>query len=398
MSPGSRPVEVEGAGTQAGCQDGTRLHVCHIVSGDRWAGAEAQVAALLKYLHRHRDLLLSAMVLNAGRLADEIRGLGIQVDVIPEQHHTLRSALHHAEIILSGKSVQILHSHRYKENLLAALLARRCRVPIVVRTQHGLPEPLQGFRRAKQTLIQLADHCVARWATDRIISVSLEMTETLARRIPRTSIQTIPNGVDLETVQSRFSKSEAQARLSLPLNAKVIGTAGRLEPVKRLDLFLEMARRIRDRRSDVRFLIAGEGREEEPLRALAARLGIEKEMLFLGHRNDVYDVLRAFDMMVLTSDHEGLPMVLLEAMALGALIVARSVGGIPEAIQSGLSGVLVNSGDAAALAEACLRALDGTDDSRRMTEAARKLAQERFSSERTAGEVRWLYHSLLKRS
>jgi glycosyltransferase involved in cell wall biosynthesis len=247
-------------------------------------------------------------------------------------------------------------------------------------------------------MVHLVDRCVARWATDRVISVSSEMTDVLSGQYPRAKIATIPNGIDLESVRSKFSKSEARMRLGIPEEFIVMGTAGRLEPVKRLDLFLEMARRVRDRRSDVRFVVAGEGREESRLRALAVSLGIQNEMMFLGHRDDVFDVLRAFDIMVLCSDHEGLPMVLLEAMALGALVVARAVGGIPEVIEQGVSGVLVNSSDPAALAESCLNAVDDTERSSRMAEAAQTLVRDKFSAERTAGEVRLLYNSLVDRS
>ena len=395
MSSGNRPNEADTTDSQrvTGLSPASGFNVCHIVSGDRWAGAEVQVAALLKYLSRQKDLNLSAVLLNPGRLADEITYCGIEVKVVPEGVHSFRSILREATGFVRGKGIRVLHSHRYKENLLAALLARRCGIPVVVRTQHGLPEPLQGRRRAKQAMVHLLDRCVARWATDRVISVSSEMTDFLSSQCPRAKIATIPNGIDLESVRSKFSKAEARTRLGVPEDFKMIGTAGRLEPIKRLDLFLEMARLVRDRRSDVRFVVAGEGREESRLRALTENLGIQDDVMFLGHRDDVFDVLRALDIMVLSSDHEGMPMVLLEAMALGVLVVARAVGGIPEVIQRDVSGVLVNSSDPAALAESCLKALDDAESSRRMTEAAQTLVQEKFSAERTAGEVRLLYNS-----
>jgi len=400
LSSGNRPNEADAAGSQkvTGQSSTTRFNICHVVSGDRWAGAEVQVAALLKYLKRHDDVNLSAVLLNPGRLADEISHCGIELKVLPERSHSFRSILSEATRFFHGRSIHVLHSHRYKENLLAALLARRCGIPVVVRTQHGLPEPQRGVRRLKQTLLQSLDHLVARWSTDRVVSVSSEMTTFLSRRLAPGKVVTIFNGIDLENVRSELGPQDARERLGIPVNYRVIGTAGRLEPIKRLDLFLEMARRIRDRRSNVRFVVAGEGREESRLRALAVKLGIQNDVLLLGHRDDVFDVLRALDIMVLSSDHEGMPMVLLEAMALEVHVVARAVGGIPEVIEQGVSGVLVNSSDPTALADSCLKALDDREQSRQMTEAAKRKVQEQFSAERTAGEVRLLYNSLVNHS
>jgi glycosyltransferase involved in cell wall biosynthesis len=290
--------------------------------------------------------------------------------------------------------VQILHSHRYKENLLAALLARRCDVPVLVRTQHGLPEPCAGFKHLKQAVIQGVDRFVARRATDRVISVSPEMTRRLSAWLDPEKIVTIPNGIDFEDIHSALTVEEAKERLGIPQDCCVLGTAGRLEPVKRLDIFLAAAQQIALRFPQTRFVIAGDGSEEARLRAQAQVEGIRDKVLFLGHRHDICDVLRAFDLLVLSSDHEGLPMVLLEALGLGVPVVARSVGGVPEVVQDGANGLLVDSADPGALAEACGRLLADGALRRRLAEAARPSIIERFSAANTAARVAELYQSL----
>lgn len=397
MSPGNlrgaTDLEVH-AGRERPRGEG-QISVCHIVSGDLWAGAEVQVATLLKCLSRETSLALAAIVLNSGRLADEIQSYAIETRVIPENKHGFLAIARESIRFLKGRDVQILHSHRYKENLLAALMARRLHIPCVVRTQHGLPEPQAGLRRLKQQLILSLDRFLARRSTDRVISVSSEMTQALARHLNARKIATIPNGIDLERTRSLLAVAEAKENLGIPRNCPVIGTAGRLEPVKRLDLFLEMAAVIIRERPDVRFVISGDGREAARLWARAEALGIHRQVFFLGHRNDVFDVLRAFDVLVLSSDHEGLPMVLLEAMALGVVVVARAVGGIPEVIRNGVNGVLVDSSDPAALASACRQFLDSPARSKQVAEAARDLVANDFSAERAAGQVRQLYYSLL---
>lgn len=400
MSPGNLPGAIEGE-TCAGQEQSKgkpRIGVCHIASGDLWAGAEVQVATLLKYLMRETSLHVFAMILNPGRLADEIRSCGIETKVIPENENGLRAITREGMNFLKGRNIQILHSHRYKENLLAALLAWRLGIPHVVRTQHGLPEPQTGTRRVKQRLIQSADRFLARRAADRVISVSAEMSRHLAHQIKPRSIVTIPNGVDLEWVRSRFTTQEARERLGIPADSSVIGTAGRLEPVKRLDIFLRAAAVLSRERAATRFVIAGEGREAANLKALAASLGIAERVLFLGHRDDVFDVLRAFDLLVLSSDQEGLPMALLEALCLGVVVVARAVGGIPGIIQNDVNGILVDGDDPSTLARACLRALGDRALSERLKEAGASSVRNNFSAATTARQVTQLYGSLIAHS
>ena len=377
---------------------GEKVAVCHIASGDLWAGAEVQIATLLRNLAQREELRLSAILLNPGRLAQEIRSCGIDVRIIPESQKSFLAVFSEAARYLAPRGIRILHSHRYKENVLAALLARRCRIPFVVRTQHGLPEPYVGLRHIKQRLIQRLDRFVARWATDRVISVSSEMSRHLARRMNPQKIVIIPNGVDPAVVHSALSVGETRDRLGIPRDCHVLGTAGRLEPIKRLDIFLEAAKLLSAERRDTWYVIAGEGREEARLRALTQSLGLGDRVSFLGHRNDIYDVLRALDILVLCSDHEGLPMVLLEALCLGVVVVARAVGGIPEVIQNGANGILVDSSDPRSLANACVQVLADRARFQRLVEAGFKSVTDGFGAAKAADQVTQLYFSLCERT
>jgi glycosyltransferase involved in cell wall biosynthesis len=206
---------------------------------------------------------------------------------------------------------------------------------------------------------------------------------------------TVANGIDPNLVVSPWTSAEAKRRLGLPGDCPTVGTAGRLEPVKRLDLFLRMAAQISKSEPRCRFVIAGTGGREADLRSLAGSLGIADKVLFLGYRSDVWDVMRAMDMFVFSSDHEGLPMVLLEGLALGVPVVARAVGGIREVLEDGDSGILVQSSEPSQLAQACIALL--AEPQRRQDLAAagmRRLASE-YSLERTAASVSRFYTDLL---
>ena len=372
------------------------IGVCHIVSGDLWAGAEVQVATLLRHLAGYSELRLSAIVLNSGRLSQAAQDAGIELAVIREDQNSFPAIFWKALHFLNGRNVHVLHSHRYKENLLAAFLAWRARVPFVVRTQHGLPEPHRGYRSLKQGLIQGIDRAVARKATDAVISVSTEMTRTLAQHLDPLKIFTVPNGIDPQGILSRLSIQEAKSRLGIPSHCKVVGTAGRLESIKRLDIFLLTASRIAPQRPEVRFVIAGKGREGTNLQALAKSLNLEDRVLFLGHRDDIYDVLRAFDVLAITSDHEGLPMILLEAMTMGVPVVSRAVGGIPEVIEDGTNGVLVWSADPSDVARECSRVLTDEEFRRRISADASRVVLEKYTARIAADRVLRIYRSLLE--
>lgn len=370
------------------------LGVCHIASGDLWAEAEVQIATLLKYLVRDGGVELSAILLNDGRLAEEIRHLGVELLVIPESRIGFLGILRRAAKFLRGRKIHVLHSHRYKENLLAAMLALRFQIPHIVQTLHGMPEPQRRLKRLRQSLISTLNRFISRTAPDRLICVSPEMTRRLRGLAAPHRLVTITNGIDFASVRSCLSAAEAKMRLGIPSDHQVLGVAGRLEPIKRLDIFLRAAAKVRAIRANTKFVIAGQGREANNLKLLAESLGIGEHVLFLGHRDDIYDVLRAFDVLVMCSDHEGLPMVLLEALALGLVVVAREVGGIPEVIQDGENGILVKSDDPSALAAACLEVLADAERRRRLADLGPKLVAKRFSAEHMAAQVAQLYRSL----
>jgi L-malate glycosyltransferase len=370
------------------------IGVCHVTSGDRWAGIEVQLATMLRACQSNKHLNLSAIFLNEGRLAEETRQAGIDVCVIPETECNFFRILSRATEFLRHKNVQVLHSHRYKENLLAAFLARRCRVPIHVTSRHGAPEPFTGWPRYKQSVIELLDRVVARYSTDCVVSVSEELRKYLTTYLPASKVVTIHNGIDEQRVFSPFSPTEAKKRLGISTGCWVIGTAGRLDRIKRLDIFLGAAKEIATAYPNSRFILSGEGQQEAHLRSLAAALGLQDRVLFLGHRDDVYDVLRAMDIFVLCSDHEGLPTALLEALYLGVPVVTRPVGGIIEVVQDEVNAAFVPSSRPSDLAGACLALL--RDDRRRnsLAGAGTRLFAKEFTATHTANRVAQLYQAL----
>src|SRR6266849_145548 len=344
--------------------DRRRISVCHIVAADLWAGAEAQIAMLLAKLSEEPDLSLCAIALGDGRLVDELRAANIEVKVIAQPHKRFVACYREARRFLQGRGVEIIHSHKTKENILAFLLAKRAGIRHMVRTQHGLPEP----KTLKDRTVYRLEHITAS-TTSRIISVSSDLSKRMSGYVSCGKIEVVRNAVNLQQVKSLLSREAAKRKLHLPEHALVIGTAARLEPVKRIDIFLDVAQRIAQHLPNSFFVIAGAGSERGRMEQLLVGTVVERQVQFLGDRDDVYDVLRAMDLLLITSDHEGLPTVLLEAMALGTPVVSRRVGGIPEVIDDQVNGVLVDSNDAARIAEACVSVLTESSFSLRLAQS-----------------------------
>jgi len=371
-----------------------RISICHLASGDSWGGAEAQLTTLLRGLSKRRELAICAIVLNEGRLAEELRGCGIEIKVIPERERSFRQIVSEAQEFLQAKNIEILHSHRYKENFIGALLAFAKPGVRLVKTQHGRTETMAGLAGVKQWLAHTLDRLTMRYAVDVVISVSSQLTGYLEKYVSPDRIAVIPNGIDLALVTCDFSRAEAKQHLNIPESAPVVGFVGRLERVKRLDIFVHTAAEILRQFADAKFVIAGSGREEHHLRQLIAQSGLEDHFVLLGYLEHTSAILRAMDLLLITSDHEGLPMVLLEAMALGTAIVAHKVGGIAEVITDRQTGFLVEDRSPLTLARVCVEALQNASITGWFTRAARELVESRYRAEDNSRRVSELYASL----
>jgi len=246
----------------------------------------------------------------------------------------------------------------------------------------------------KMTMSYAVDNVVNRWAVDRILTVSRELTEDFTRRFGDRKVVGIHNGVDLARVVAAREAADLRRELGIAPDAIVIGTVGRLVPVKGLEPFLRAARLVRERRADLKVLIVGEGPSETRLHALSRDLTLEQNVLFLGHRADCYDLMALMDVFVLPSLSEGIPMALLEAMALSRPVVATRVGGIPEVIEHEVSGLLVDAGQDSALAGACLAMIDDRDRAQRLGIAARIRIEQAFTAQAMADRVAGLYCAL----
>jgi glycosyltransferase involved in cell wall biosynthesis len=370
------------------------MRVCHFVSGDVWAGAEVQVATLLRALKAFPELELSAMLLNRGRLHDELAAIGIPVAVCDESRLGAARLARAARRRLEELRPHVLHTHGYKETVLGAIAGHASCRPRLVQTYHGIVEKLPGWAGLKMRVYEGLNTLVGRRAADALIGVSAEIARVLRERYPSTRVHCIRNGIDLSRVTVTRPRESARRDLGIAQDAFVVGTVGRLMPVKAFDLLIEAFARLRQTVPHARLVIVGDGPLRGALQQCAARHGAANDVLFLGARTDVYELMACFDVFALSSHHEGIPMVLLEAMTVGVPIVATRVGGVPEVLEDGAHALLVPPGDPGALAGAVERLAASPALRERIAGAARAQVERRFSIQATAAATRDLYLSL----
>ena len=367
------------------------ITVVHVASGDLYAGAEVQLYQLIRQLHRSEQCKVSVILLNHGVLERRLSSLGVDVHVLDESRLNGAQIFFETWKLLRGLRPDIVHTHRRKENVIGTVAAKLAGGIATVQTVHGLPEEDVGFWAVVKRLYGMLDRMTARVLADKVVAVSPELGPRLGF-LQQSKIAVIENGIDTEELARESPLSEP-----LPGNARCtkIALVGRLVPVKRVDVFLSVALLL-VRRFPGRFcfFIFGDGPQTDALQELRRDLGLEHEVHFMGFRESLAPYLSLMDCLVITSDHEGLPMVLLEAMALNVPVVAHAVGGIPDVLGYGQFGLLVEHQDAVEYAAAVIDSVDDLRETSKKVEGARKQVGYRYTSSACTARYMELYRSL----
>lgn len=365
----------------------------HIASGDLWAGAEVQLYTLAKSLNQQTDTRVSIVLMNHGMLEQKLREEGIDVIVLDESHLNGLKILQQLTRISRELKPDIIHTHRQKENILGSIAAFVNRIPSL-RTSHGAPEHKPAWHKLPKHAIQFIDRLCGRFLQKKVIAVSGDLAIILRHNFPAEQIQVIENGIDIASLQTIKSKhSEHQKK---PDTIKV-GIAGRLVPVKRVDLFIQAAAEVLTScpKPAVSFHIYGDGPLHTELLALARKLNLEDSLHFEGHCDTMQQALAELDILLITSDHEGLPMVLLEAMTLETTVIAHAVGGIPAVLNQGKYGILVTHHSPHAYANAIHQLIRQPEKRHQLVDMAKTRVINTYSSTKNAAHYQRLYNTLV---
>ncbi|MCB9435602.1 MAG: glycosyltransferase family 4 protein [Anaerolineales bacterium] len=289
----------------------------------------------------------------------------------------------------------VVHTHTAKAGFVGRIAAWLARVPVRVHTFHG--HVFHGyFGKAKTCLFLWLERGCAKLSS-RLITISPSLRDELVEHYHIASQErfvVLPLGIDLGVFAQPTSQDPAAIRqhYNLPVSSKLIGIVGRLVDIKNHALFLEAAHQVILQRQDVHFVVVGDGELHAGLEQQVESLNLQSYVTFIGWVKDLAPLLHTIDILALTSNNEGTPVSIIEAMAAGIPVVATAVGGVPDVLGGGSLGTLTPAHDPKAFADALIRVLDGNHPS---TQEAQMTALERYSLERFMKDIDQLYRSLL---
>ncbi len=366
------------------------MTILQLISSEGYYGAESMLVALARGLSDlgHRSIV---GVFRDSRsphteVGDEAKRQGLAVEIVPCDGRWDWRAVGRIRALLEAYDVDILQPHGYKADLYGYAAARPNRAALVA-TSHNWPS-----RRVAMRVYAALDRLVLR-RFDKVATPSPLVAQALRRsRVPSGKVATIRNGVDI----ARFRGAAPTLRSELPCGSnRLVGFVGRLVPSKGGALLLEAARSVLAAYPDTTFVLVGEGPARSDWVAMADRLGIRASVVFAGSRDDMPGVYASLDMVILPSLVESMPMCLLEALAAGTPVIATRVGAIPELIVPGVTGLLLEPGDAGALAAGILSLIRNPALARRLGREGQAHAVRNFSAEAVAESYIELYKQAL---
>ncbi len=355
-------------------------------------GTEGQILELASQLDRGRFAVTVCALKGDGVIAQELRDRGVRVITLDGQGAWDVRVLYRLFKVIRAERPDVIHAFLFWANLASRIVGRLLRVPVLISSYRELAGCRTWPRR-------MADRLTGRWVhamtccSEAVRELTLMTVGGEARKYV-----TIHNGIDPDrfTAGRRLTGSELGLQEKLP----VIGTVCRLsEPEKGLTILLQAMARLAEPSGSpgCQLIIVGKGPSSKRLRELGEKLGVAPWVLFAGARRDVADLLPLTDVFVLPSLSEGFGIAIVEAMAAGRPVVATAVGGIPEIVLQGETGLLVPPGDPGALAGAVRQLLEQPDRAAAMGAKGRQRARERFSIATVVRRHEDLYETLIAR-
>jgi len=357
------------------------LKICHILSGDLWAGAEVMALSLLRNLKKYPDLILSVIVLNNGRLANEIEKENINFYILDENRQSIIEILNNIRRINKENIFNITHSHRYKENLLACVVKYdnpKCKM---ITTVHGLNEYYNKKYTYYQYLKKNVNYKILSYKYDKVITVSEDIRIRLINEenMLDRKVYTIHNGIKINDHQNKI-KNEIFT----------IGSAGRLVPVKDFTLMVKIASMLIPKYNNVYFEIAGDGPNKNEINREIEKHNLKDRFIIKGNIECMDKFYNSINLYINTSIHEGIPLTVLEAMANCCPVIAPRIGGLGEIIDDGKDGFLLESRNPEEYAKKIEEIINSRKYLKEMGYAARKKIISKFSE----GQMSQNYYEL----
>lgn len=373
---------------------GDRKKIFWLIKGLGRGGAETLLVLALPYLDRKTfDYQVGYLLPWKDELVPPLEKAGLPVFCLGQTYHADLRVIFRLARLLKEQQVDLLHIHLPYSGFVGRIAGRLAGVKHMVYTEHNV---LEQYRYLSCLINKLTY-----FMNDLVIAVSDEVRASVLanyRPFKQPEIITVHNGIDVERVDRIHHSATAddvKGELGVPRDYLIVGNVAHLYPRKGHEDLLEAAKTVLTANPKVAFVIVGRGALDSQLKEKARRLGIEDNVIFTGFRTDVHSLMTTFDIFVLPSIYEGLPVALLEAMALGRPVVATGVGGIPEVVRDGVEGFLVEPRNPRVLADKILDLLRSSQLRENMSQKAIARIEESFSIEAMVQKLEALYRKLL---
>lgn len=345
------------------------------MDGFNIGGAELKLLEMLRHMDRERYAITLCSFMETGDLRSQFEALGDPLVIMARKWRFDPSIFVKLFRLIRKGHFDIIQTLLFYPDIIGTVMARFCKVPVCIawETASHYDTFFHPFHR------RLFYRLFMRWAT-RIVTVSQEAKHSIidVERLPAEQIDVIPYGIDLERY-GREAGAEIQVEGYENEAAFVMGVVARLDYIKGHPFLLEALHHVRKIYSNFICLLIGDGEYRAHLEGLVQKYNLQQHVKFLGFRDDIPSILNRLDLFILPSLSEGLPNVILEAMAAQVPVIASAVGGIPEIIENSENGILVPPKNAVALAEAIEQVLHDAALREKMALAGKVMVEKRFS-------------------
>jgi glycosyltransferase involved in cell wall biosynthesis len=362
--------------------------ILHVIPTLDRSGAEKQLTLLAAGLPKERFEMRVCVLTRSGPLAAELDRAGIPWTLIGKRWKGDPLAYWKLRRQIRDWRPDVVQTWLFAANSFGRAAAFAAGVPHVVASERSVDPWKAGWQF-------MVDRWLARRTAAIVVNSSGVRDFYVRHGLPERKFVVIPNGVSPFAAATR-TRSELLAELKLPEQARLIGTVGRLWPQKRVKDLIWAADLLKVVRDDVHLLIVGDGPQRDRLERYRRQIRIEDRVHFLGHRDDVSQIMPHLDVFWLGSGYEGMPNVVMEAMASGVPVVATDIPGTRDLVQTNVTGYLVPIGDRAAFAKYTLRLLEEPALRPAFSTASQARVRDQFSVERMIERYVEFYERLLQ--
>lgn len=370
----------------------SQIKIIHLVEDLKIGGAERVIADIAEGLDGKKYDVSVWCVTRGGETASELREKGIKVRILGISSYHNPLSIFKLTRLLKDAGPDIVHTHGYFASVIGRLAARKAHIPAIVTHVHST------YWDYKKRHIRI-ERRLSRF-THKIICCSKAVENFVKdfENIKDGKTTVIYNGVDEDRFSTLKESKSILAELGIDEGSSVVGTVSALTPHKGHEHLIQAASVVLDTLPSTRFLIVGDGILRTRLEDQAKNLNINSSVIFTGERKDIPEILSLMDVFILPSfSREGLGLAIIEAMAVKRPVVATEIGGIPEAVIKGKTGLLVPPGDSDALATAIIELIQDPKKAKEMGEKGRARVMERFTKTKMLSEIQNVYQSLISR-